>query len=218
MQSYLSNIFVSFFLLQAVICEDFKLNPAQLISEELEVIGDDIDSLNSNIGEAKNLKVFTIFITDITSLPEALAKCISLEKLTINSNDKLMDPFPDFLKDLKNLKKLTIIDQPLMKRVPTAIYSLEKLEVLDISRNKLEELPYRILDLDNFKNLIIDKLQLASLGPEEEAEAREKFDEKLTIIFSFDDTKRLFNEAVNGYHQNVADEVPTKDLGKCCIS
>jgi len=218
MQAYLSNFLLSFFVLQAVVCLHFKLTPAQLLAENITISGEDIDSLDDNIGEAKNLKFLNINNTNITSLPEELKNCKSLETLKINSNEKLKDPFPDFLGDLTNLKELSLSDLPLMTRVPPKLIRLKKLEVLNISENNLKYPPYRILDLDNFKKLIIDKLQLASFSPSEEAETRRRFGEKLEIIVSCDDIKRLVNEAVFGDLGKAAEEVLTKDLGKCCIS
>ncbi|NGX56340.1 MAG: Outer membrane protein YopM [Candidatus Anoxychlamydiales bacterium] len=84
--------------------------------------------------------------SNLTCFPEEIKKFRNLEKLILNNN--LIKNVPSWIKDLKNLKVL-YLNNNLIKNLPEEIGDLKKLEEFSIRKNHLKKLPQSFTELNN---------------------------------------------------------------------
>lgn len=115
----------------------------------LDLSGNVITSLPTEIGNLTNLKKFWINNNKIELLPNSIEKLIVLEELSLSRN--LLTTFPETIGNLKALHTL-VADHNFISSLPNTIGELQELQTLDLTGNCLESLPIQML---NMKNLTV---------------------------------------------------------------
>lgn len=98
----------------------------------------------------------------LTSLPEALGKCLKLE--TLNAMNNLITFVPPSYAGLKNLKSINLSNNQIAE-FPSIFAGLTHLDVLDLSRNKITSVPAAAKDL-YCTELNLNQNQITSLAEE----------------------------------------------------
>lgn len=80
----------------------------------------------------------------LTSLPEALGKCVKLE--TLNAMNNVISLVPPCYEGLKNLKQINLSNNQITE-FPAMFAGLKHLDMLDLSRNKITSVPASAKDL-----------------------------------------------------------------------
>ncbi|OUM62718.1 carbohydrate-binding module family 18 protein [Piromyces sp. E2] len=166
-------------------------NIKKLKIEKIEITQNNIEEI-SNLSSLEELKItvnpplnFDSFkkleylsllklekIELIQSVVEEIGSCTSLEKLTIVNclvdDEKL---YFDSFKNLKNLLELIftydiyVIEDnvKLLKEIPDSFYSLEKLQKLDISSQKITTISDKIVNIKNLKTLNLPNNKISNI-------------------------------------------------------
>ncbi|OYU94568.1 MAG: hypothetical protein CFE21_14925 [Bacteroidetes bacterium B1(2017)] len=118
--------------------------------KKLEIDLKGIDSIPKEIGLMQNIEFLIISIDSIKSLPENFYSLKNLKTLYIKSSD--FDEKKSW-SSFSNLQELGIMAN--LTQVPTFIYKLDSLRILDISNNNIEFIPDKISNLKNLDTLDI---------------------------------------------------------------
>ena len=175
---YCSFLFILFFLeLTPVWCSDNK--PADLSKEKLyfsvgEALlnkqkafklclgGQEIITLQDDIGDLTCLMEINLSQNKIEKLPESFCRLKNLTELKIPGN--MFKNLPECISEFNNLKTLDVSNNPDLdkKNLFNIIYKLNNLESLDISYLELNEIPQGIENLKNLKDLNISGNNLSA--------------------------------------------------------
>lgn len=98
----------------------------------------------------------------MTSLPEALGKCVKLE--TLNAMNNVISFVPLCYDSLKNLKQIQLSNNQIVE-FPVQFAGLKHLDLLDLSRNKITAVPAAAKDLQ-CTELNLNQNQISSLAEE----------------------------------------------------
>lgn len=98
----------------------------------------------------------------MTSLPEALGKCIKLE--TLNAMNNVISFVPLCYENLKNLKQIQLSNNQIAE-FPSMFAGLKHLDMLDLSRNKITAVPAAAKGLA-CTELNLNQNQISSLAEE----------------------------------------------------
>ncbi len=150
---------------------------------ELDLEGNELDHLPSEIHHLKNLHFLYLGQNRFTAIPEVIYKLQSLKSLALNNNhlqhlpdaigrlqslqhlfldgNKLVD-LPDNFGSLIHLKSIRLSSNEL-EHLPSTIGHLRHLTTLDASRNLLAELPDSLADLKRLEHLYLDHNQFRRL-------------------------------------------------------
>lgn len=96
----------------------------------------------------------------LTSLPDALGKCVKME--TLNAMNNLITFVPPSYVNLKNLKQI-ILSNNQIAEFPVMFAGLKHLDMLDLSRNKITSVPPAAKDL-YCTELNLNQNQITSLA------------------------------------------------------
>lgn len=96
----------------------------------------------------------------ITSLPDALCKCVKLE--TLNAMNNVISFVPSCYESLKNLKQANLSNNQVTE-FPSMFAGLKHLDLLDLSRNKITAVPAAAKDL-YCTELNLNQNQITSLA------------------------------------------------------
>lgn len=107
--------------------------------------------LPKEIGIFVHLKQLNLEKNRLTEIPEDIGSLIKLETLNLNSNK--LTALPASLAKLKNLKQVQVCDN-LLIAFPMMLCKIKHLDFLDLSRNKISEIP------DGIDNLYVTELVL----------------------------------------------------------
>lgn len=105
-----------------------------------------------DVGRMCNLKVLIADLSGIRNVPEELAGCVNLQKLSLSNNR--ISHLPENFSQLQNLTTLHLANN-WIKTFPEMICNIVSLEFLDLSDNLIESLPPRIGQLQNLISFII---------------------------------------------------------------
>jgi len=100
----------------------------------------------------EHIRKINISIEELEELPNNIENLKYLEELNIIQNNNNYLYIPPQIKNLTNLKVLTIENAD-FDRIPEEIYSLQNLEKLNLSQNNIKIIPSIIEDLTNLKEL-----------------------------------------------------------------
>lgn len=115
--------------------------------ETLNISKNPITTLSRGIRNLKNVHTLKVSDTNITSLPQEIGELNNLNCLEIYNNQ--FNELPSSLGNLHNLTLLNVSsnrgelchNNDLARNLTTSLQKLKNLEVLGLSRNRLEELP-----------------------------------------------------------------------------
>jgi Leucine-rich repeat (LRR) protein len=93
----------------------------------------------------------------------SLENLSKLELLDLSAND--LTTIPDGLAELKNLKLLTIANNPDLSNVDINWEQLQRLETLDLSRNKIKKYPAGLQNLYNLKHINLSQNKFSKIPP-----------------------------------------------------
>ncbi len=115
-----------------------NLKELHLDDNQLEVLPNllNLTSLNFLSLSHNNLSIFPLFILDL----------INLEQLFLGYNK--INKIPSNIGKLKNLKRLSLQENKLLRKIPESIGEIKNLEFLGLRDNSIEDLP------DSFGNLL----------------------------------------------------------------
>jgi ATP-dependent DNA helicase PIF1 len=139
-------------------------------SEVLNLTNQNIFRIPREIGQLTNLKDLNFALNTIEYIPEEMYKLTNLVSLKLSGNkylDSCKGNISHFLYYAKNLTHLylgSLYSLELLKTIEayTSMESPVKLEVLDLSRNKLYAVPNYLYLLQNLKELILKHNQFES--------------------------------------------------------
>jgi len=106
--------------------------------------------------------VSTLSSNKLTSLPEALGKCVKLE--TLNAMNNVIALVPQCYASLKNLKQINLSNNQIAV-FPSMFAGLTHLDMLDLSRNSITSVPAAAKDL-YCTELNLNQNQITSLAEE----------------------------------------------------
>jgi len=122
--------------------------------ETLEIISENLESIDTRIQNLKNLTTISINANALTFVAQELFLIKTLKTLKIK-NSKLQT-LPEDLEvrclDLENLQ----LNNNQLTSLPTWLGKLEKLITLDAAKNNLSTLPDNLVNLKNLKRLSLD--------------------------------------------------------------
>jgi Leucine-rich repeat (LRR) protein len=130
--------------------------------ESLEKIhfGKNIVEIHKNIWESKKIKIARIDCSILEKFPEDIINCTSLEHIEIrglNENESLiLNDILLILSKLPKLKSLNLSTQK-MTQLPEAIGELKNLEYLDITYTELVSVPEQLRKLNNLNTIRLMK-------------------------------------------------------------
>ena len=151
--------------------------------ETLNLGGNELTSVQTEIGMLTKLQALHLWENKLTELPESIGQLTQLKNLYIHSNK--ITELPESIGQLTNLRILHVYRNELTE-FPSSFTSLVNLEILNISQNNIHTLPEGIGNLSKLthveaqynlitklpesignatgiKNLIINRNQLTSL-------------------------------------------------------
>lgn len=153
---------------------DLETIPSQVFSAEmkrlrtLDLSKNKLKSLRS-VGQLKELKSLNVDDNELTSTAlNEVAGCTKLQSLSADRNSLGRGPATQLpLRLPTSLKSLSLATNSL-SAVPSVILaaSFSKLERLDLSGNRITSIPAGIALLVNLNEVILDKNQIALIGPE----------------------------------------------------
>ncbi|XP_067119917.1 leucine-rich repeat-containing protein 57-like [Centruroides vittatus] len=117
----------------------------------LDISGNKISNIPSNVGLFVHLKHLTANNNKISQLPKEIGNLTKLESLSLNGNR--LTALPSTLSQLKNLRTVSISNNHLTK-FPVVFCDLPHLDMLDLSHNKITEVP------DDLQNLFVAELNM----------------------------------------------------------
>ena len=122
--------------------------------ESLEIISENLVSIDVRIQKLKNLKSISINANSLVFVAKELFSITTLKTLKIKNTklQELSDNFEIKCLDLENLH----LSNNQLTRLPKWLGKLEKLITLDAAKNHLSTLPESILNLKNLKRLNLD--------------------------------------------------------------
>ncbi|KAF3328661.1 plant intracellular Ras-group-related LRR protein 7 [Carex littledalei] len=127
----------------------------------LQVLANNIiQSLPTNIGDLRTLKILTLDGNRITYLPDELGSLQMLEKLSISRNSLIS--LPQTIGDLRNIVLLNV-SQNKLKSLPESIGGCIALEELQASENSIDDLPLSICKLVHLKSLLLNNNNIRQL-------------------------------------------------------
>ena len=122
--------------------------------ESLEIISENLVSIDVRIQKLKNLKSLSINANSLVFVAKELFSITTLKTLKIK-NTKLQELSDDFEVKCLDLENLHLSYNQLT-RLPKWMGKLEKLITLDAAKNHLSTLPESVLNLKNLKRLNLD--------------------------------------------------------------
>ena len=122
--------------------------------ETLEIISENLESIDDRIQKLKNLKSISINANSLVFVAKELFSITTLKTLKIK-NTKLQELSDDFEVKCLDLENLHLSYNQLT-RLPKWMGKLEKLITLDAAKNHLSTLPESVLNLKNLKRLNLD--------------------------------------------------------------
>ena len=124
--------------------------------------GQELNSIQEDIGDLINLMELNISQNKIETLPESFCQLKNLTELKIPGN--MFKKLPECISEFVNLKTLDLSNNPDLDKMNLfrIIYKLTSLESLDISFLELNEIPDGIENLKNLKDLNISGNNLNS--------------------------------------------------------
>lgn len=134
-------IFISFnsFAQKDSVCKSLSYaleHPLEIIN--LELVGQELDSLPEAIGELVNLKYLLLEDNKLTYLPMSICKLTKLEDLGLDGN--LLTELPQCIGELTKLKYLGL-DENKLTVFSISILELANLEELYLNQNQITQLP-----------------------------------------------------------------------------
>ena len=122
--------------------------------ETLEIISENLESIDDRIQKLKNLKSISINANSLVFVAKELFSITTLKTLKIKNTklQELSDNFEIKCLDLENLH----LSNNQLTRLPKWLGKLEKLITLDAAKNHLSTLPESVLNLKNLKRLNLD--------------------------------------------------------------
>jgi Leucine-rich repeat (LRR) protein len=151
----------------------------------LVIVNKKIPEIPNNISLLKTVEILKIKNCQIMELPQKIVELTQLKKINFSNNrlksfhffsslfNNLIDlninynqlkEFPSEIKNCPNLLKLHLIDNKI-KKIPNEISALGKIEVLEISKNQIENLN-NIGNLKNLKKLYISQNHIQNIDIE----------------------------------------------------
>jgi len=129
---------------------------------DLNLYNTKLTSLPSTIGQLTQLETLDVYYNQLHKLPREIGKNLALKQLALSYNQ--LDSLPDEIGKLTQLEALYIRKNSLAK-LPARIDELKALHTLDISHNILSELPNSIINLtiNTLQNLNISQNRLEHL-------------------------------------------------------
>jgi len=124
-----------------------------LVLKSLNLNGNNLVELPSNIGDLTNLSILTLFGNDLSALPETFGNLSKLKELNLNDNN--FATLPEFIGKLTSLETLLMASNGLTA-IPDTIVNLTQISEIDFSMNKLNELPASLVNSDILINTNID--------------------------------------------------------------
>jgi len=122
--------------------------------ESLEIISENLESIDDRIQKLKNLKSISINANSLVFVAKELFSITTLKTLKIK-NAKLQELSDNLEVKCLDLENLHLSNNQLT-RLPKWLGKLEKLITLDAAKNHLSTLPESILNLKNLKRLNLD--------------------------------------------------------------
>ncbi|OFZ26768.1 MAG: hypothetical protein A2381_06410 [Bdellovibrionales bacterium RIFOXYB1_FULL_37_110] len=122
--------------------------------ETLEIISENLESIDARIKRLKNLKTISINAKALTFVAKELFLIETLKTIKIK-NTKLQELSDDLEVKCLELENLQLNNNQLSK-LPTWLGKLEKLTLLDAAKNHLSSLPESFAKLKKLKRLNLD--------------------------------------------------------------
>ncbi len=115
-------------------------------------------------GLLPNLKSLSLADCGLYDLPIEIKNSTKLERVNVAANN--LSEIPNFIKYLKELKKLDIYSNDNIKTLPIWLQNLENLEEIDVSYTSISDIPKAILDLKKLKVIYAKgcKIPLMKMG------------------------------------------------------
>ncbi|MBD2210927.1 leucine-rich repeat domain-containing protein [Nostoc linckia FACHB-104] len=130
---------------------------------ELDLSGNNLTALPSEIGQLVNLRSLDISRNLLSSLPGEFGQLVNLRSLDLSDNQ--LSSLPAEIGQLVKLQSLNLYSNQLSS-LPAEIGQLVKLQSLNLRKNQLSSLPAEIGQLVNLQSLNLRKNQLSSLPAE----------------------------------------------------
>lgn len=185
------------------------------------------------------LQVLDLHGNLLTSLPMGIRRLNRLQTLNLSGNNLNITVF-GLINELQSLRELRLAKNGLNGDLLSQSFSMENLQVLDLSNNQLDVLPTSIADLRSLQKLILGNnwftslslqsipaqnlieldLSRNSLGKSFTAENLQKFQRLRVLNLSFNNIEALCGNALDlpvlqtlDLHNNRIDSLP--DVSKC---
>ncbi|KXX67329.1 leucine-rich repeat domain-containing protein [Flammeovirga sp. SJP92] len=124
-----------------------------------------VDQLDESLSRLRKIKTLNkLKLRNFSYIPD-IFKTIEVESLVLYNKEDSLVSYTG-LEELKGLKDLLVIRPEATVNFPTYVYTLENLEIIDISQKSLREVPPEIVSLKNLKKLEIRSDSLEYICPE----------------------------------------------------
>lgn len=125
-------------------------NPSSVCN--LNLSGQNLKTLPSEIGKLENLKVFNISNNQFTGIPAEIGKFKKLE--TFNASSNQITDVPAEIGHLSTLQELNLSNNKL-DTMPDEFAELKSLKKIDLSNNLYREIPKEVLEMANLEEISI---------------------------------------------------------------
>jgi hypothetical protein len=125
----------------------------------LSIIDEHMEYLTPRVGEMTNLYSLRMDNTGLRTLPDELAACQGIWKLSLPKNGLLAIPFVVF--KLKNIESM-FLNNNLISDIPGSIGKLQKLEFLELDSNRIESVPLELFDITSLRQIRLKGNRIAT--------------------------------------------------------
>uniref|UniRef100_UPI0037E8F4EF leucine-rich repeat-containing protein 47 n=1 Tax=Semicossyphus pulcher TaxID=241346 RepID=UPI0037E8F4EF len=118
----------------------------------LDLSVNNLSVLPEGITQLKELNTLNVSCNNLAVLPEGLSQCIKLSNINISKNN--ITGFPsDFYSERLDLLSTLVASDNSIELLSGDIHKLAALKVLDLSNNKLSEIPFHLSDCPKLKEI-----------------------------------------------------------------